>query len=356
MGSLPPRVSTETLERGAETYVSLQHLLGESPEAETFEKVLLGSLIDKLRAGIDIPNYPQFRDMNEMFLKLLRGHIKDGDVYISYGITAKPRASIPEVEVIKRNLSLILDEAEIDHLRIKLCVTGPYTLSFQFRHRDGRLMEELSAALSRILEASIFKVRRGETALLAVDEPTFGLLDDPLLDRGSEGRESLLRAWERLFTSASSRGLETILHLHDASDTLYLEADHLNIVESHVDDPLYRDERLIRRVAEADKMVKAAISRSDFDALIAEGLGLGSEETPSRIGAIWSEVREGKLEADRFLEDVELMRRRLRLIIERFGAENVPYAGPECGLKGFPNYGSALETLRRVSEASSKLD
>ena len=48
------------------------------------------------------------------------------------------------------------------------------------------------------------------------------------------------------------------------------------------------------------------------------------------------------------------MERRLRFIVERFGIENVPYAGPKCGLKGFPNYDSALEVLGRVSEAASK--
>ena len=356
VGSLPPRLSDETLGRGADAYSSLQHLLGGSPEAEAFEAEVIRGLVDKLRAGLDIPNYPQFRDMNQMFFKLMRGLSREGDIYISHGISMRPGASIPEVEVVKGNISLIVDEAGIDHLRLKLCVTGPYTLSLQFGYRDGRLMEELADALSAIVESSIFKVKRGETALLAVDEPAFGLLDDPLLDRGSEGRESLLRAWERLFASASSRGLETIIHLHDTSDTLYLEAEHLDIIESHVDDPLYRDEKMISRVLEADKRVKASISRSDFDALIAQRLNIpaGSEEAPHRIGEVWSEIRRGRLRAVDFLEDVKLMERRLRFIVERFGAENVPYAGPECGLKGFPDYDSALEVLRRVSEAASK--
>jgi len=314
----------------------------------------VGGLIDKLRAGLDIPNFPQFRDMNEMFLKLLRDLRREGETYFSHGISARPGSSIPEVEVIKRHISLILDEAGIDYLRLKLCVTGPYTLSLQFRYRDGELMEELAGALSDIVKASVFRVRRGETTLLAVDEPAFALLDDPLLDQGSEGRESLLRAWERLFASASSRGLETILHLHDTSDTLYLEDDHLDIVESHVDDPLYRDERMMSRVLEAGKRVKASISRSDFDALISQRLNIpvGSEEAPRRIGEIWSEMRRGRLRAVDFLEDVELMERRLRFIVERFGVENVPYAGSECGLKGFPDCDSALEVLRRISEVS----
>jgi len=41
---------------------------------------------------------------------------------------------------------------------------------------------------------------------------------------------------------------------------------------------------------------------------------------------------------------------RLRRAVERFG-ERVAYAGPECGLRGFPTYESALECLRRVARA-----
>jgi 5-methyltetrahydropteroyltriglutamate--homocysteine methyltransferase len=313
------------------------------------------AFIDKLRMGIDIPNYPQFRDMNRMFLELLRGYTKDGESYIAHGLSARRGTSIPEVEVIKRNLSGIADGVDLDHVRVKLCITGPYTLSLVFKNRNGSLLEELGEALSIIVKASIFKTRRGETALLAVDEPAFSLIDDPLLDRGSEARERLLKAWERLLWAASARGLETIMHLHNTSDSLYLSVEHLDIIESHVDDPIYRDETAIRTVLKAGKRVKASISRVDFDALIAEGLGLppNSIEAPYKIGTIWSQVKRGSIRAELFLEDVERMKRRLRGVLSRLGEENVPYAGPECGLRGFPSYKSALESLRRVSEATA---
>jgi len=44
------------------------------------------------------------------------------------------------------------------------------------------------------------------------------------------------------------------------------------------------------------------------------------------------------------------MKKRLKKIQETFGAERVPYAGPECGLGGFPSYGVAIEYLRRVTD------
>ena len=48
------------------------------------------------------------------------------------------------------------------------------------------------------------------------------------------------------------------------------------------------------------------------------------------------------------------MAKRLGVIIEEFGPENVPYAGPECGMGGWPAYEYAMEGLRRVSEAVAK--
>ena len=44
-----------------------------SESAKYFEKKVTESLLDKFEAGIDVPHYPQFRDMNEMFLEMIDG-------------------------------------------------------------------------------------------------------------------------------------------------------------------------------------------------------------------------------------------------------------------------------------------
>ena len=55
-----------------------------------------------------------------------------------------------------------------------------------------------------------------------------------------------------------------------------------------------------------------------------------------------------------FIEEAGLMAKRLGAIVEEFGPENVPYAGPECGMGGWPAYEHAMEGLRRTSEAVAK--
>jgi hypothetical protein len=93
-----------------------------------------------------------------------------------------------------------------------------------------------------------------------------------------------------------------------------------------------------------------------FDDLIearlkAEGFTGG---IPQKVGDVWTEIRQEKVDPTIFLEEADLMAKRLCAIVEEFGPENVPYAGPECGMGGWPSYEVAMEGLRRISEAVAK--
>jgi methionine synthase II (cobalamin-independent) len=204
--------------------------------------------------------------------------------------------------------------------------------------------------LSKIIEKSLFDKKHGSVALVSVDEPLFGLVDDPLIDRGAEGRESLLASWNAVMSNARSRGVETCIHLHSTSDDLFWDVESLRIVESHVDDPLYRMKTVGERLERGNKRLKASIARTDFDQLIRESLG--SKSTEEGVAEVWKEIAKGSVSPEVFLEGVDGMKKRLVDIVDRFGAESVVLAGPECGLRGFPTYESALECLRRVSEAT----
>ena len=111
-----------------------------------------------------------------------------------------------------------------------------------------------------------------------------------------------------------------------------------------------------RRLRETGKRLKASIAVTLFDDLIearlkAEGV---TREIQQKVGDIWTEIRHEKVDPTIFIEEAGLMAKRLDAIVEEFGAENVPYAGPECGMGGWPGYEYAMEGLRRVSEAVAK--
>ena len=354
VGSLPLKAEASKIWEGARRALTLLPMLGvaEGDAVKVFEEEVVGAFADKLRMGIGVPNYPQFRDMNEMFFELIRGIERGEAGYATLRTpSAKPGASIPEVDALRRNASRIRDIAGVDRVRVKACVTGPYTLASFFQAKSPRLFEDLGDALAAIVSRTIFSNRHGELALLCIDEPVLGFLNDPLLDYGSEGRESLRRAWDDVCLAAASRGLETSMHLHDTSDDLFWDVEHLGIVESHIGDPLYAQEATKRRLEEKDKRLKASIAVTLFDNLIEAHLRREGFEgdVQQRIGDVWTEIRRGSADPFEFIDEPALLMKRLRSVVERFGAERVPYAGPECGLGGWPTYDSAMECLRRVA-------
>ncbi len=357
VGSLPLRVEESVIWEGARKSGSLLSLVSGSDAADVFEREVVEGFVDKVNAGIDVPNFPQFRDMNEMYFELIRGIEKGPDGYTALeSPSAKPNAPVPEIDAIRKNASRIRDLTGLDRVRLKVCVTGPYTLASFFPAKNARLFEDLGVALADIVSKSLFDNRNGEVALICIDEPVLGFLNDPLLDYGSEGRETLIRSWDRICRAAVSKGAETSMHLHDISDDIFWAVENLQLAESHVGDPLYTLDSTKRRLEETGKRLKASISMTLFDDLIETRLKAdgATGEIQQKVGDVWTEIQHEKVDPMIFIEEAGLMAKRLGAIVEEFGPENVPYAGPECGMGGWPSYEVAMEGLRRISEAVAK--
>ena len=85
LGSLPFVGDFKKFLDSAKSYSQSAFPSPSSTPDNYFEKKIVQSFIHKLRAGIDIPNYPQFRDMNKTYFELIDGveKIKGGYVEIS---------------------------------------------------------------------------------------------------------------------------------------------------------------------------------------------------------------------------------------------------------------------------------
>jgi len=351
IGSMPATAEPRVIEAGAQRSGTLLPLLNVGVEEyKCFRDAVVSGYADKARVGVDVPNYPQFRDMNEMFFQLMRGIEKvEGGLMAVGSIRPVQGASIPEVDVIRRESVKARELSGREKLRIRVCVTGPYTLASFFGARTPGLYRTLGRALAGILDESLFRSRYAEVAHVCVDEPVLGFMNDPMLDFGSDGREALRAAWDDVCRTASSRGADTSMHLHNTSESLVWDVEHLDAVGSHVGDPMYTSESTRQLIEEKDKHVWAALGVTQFDSLIqmhhqAEGY---TGEMPEKIGETWTGIKRGAIDPYTFLEDQGTMEKRLAKIIEFFGAERVAYASPECGLNSFPSYGVALECLRR---------
>ena len=324
--------------------------------AEFFEKKVVENFLDKIGVNIDVPNYPQFRDMNTMFLSMMDGieTIDAGYLETKVPSVKAEKSHVPEIVAIEKN-SQMIQEKKGEAFEVRVCITGPYTLASFFPYKDARTFSRLGNVISQILENNLFSNKHGKTSLVSVDEPSFGLVDDPLIDFGSEGRENLLRAWESIFHKIKSKNAQSMIHLHSTTNELFWDVESLEIIDSHVDDPLQETKKTRELVESSDKFLKASITYNDFDKLILHRIVADSREklsefdTNEKVAEAWSDIKNGRVDPKFFLESVDTMKNRLVGVVDQFGVERILYAGPECGLKGYPTYESALECLRRVS-------
>jgi 5-methyltetrahydropteroyltriglutamate--homocysteine methyltransferase len=321
------------------------------PSMEKFKQSVVDSYVDKLKAGISIPAFPQFRDMNQMFLAGFEGVEKVGEGLMQTGIRLKLKPEftlLPEVAAIKEHSGKIKEQTE-QRFQLRICITGPYTLASFFPHRNYQIYREIERLLTKIVDQNTFSIKDGKVALLSIDEPLFGFIDDPLIDRTTAGREELLKAWETIAQKAETKHVQSCIHLHSTSDNLFWEPESINIIESHVDDPIYAMKATKERLESEDKFLKASIAKSDFDALIEDAIRTEADLT---VPEAWKGIIKSTMKAERFLESKEVMKKRLMKIINKYGVERVAMAGPECGLRGFPTYASAISCLRDVSEVT----
>jgi 5-methyltetrahydropteroyltriglutamate--homocysteine methyltransferase len=353
IGSLPAKKELKHIWLGADKANSLLPLLNiRNDEYQIFKEEVVSSFIDKLKANVDIPNYPQFRDMNQMFFRLMTGIEQTNTGLLAVkNIKAKYSFAIPETEVLKKESKRIKDESGVDYVLIKACITGPYTLASFFQVKTPSLFSELGHALSEIISNSLFKNKHAKIAHISIDEPTLGFMNDPLLDYGTDGRESLKKAWSEICNKANSQGVETSMHLHNTSENLFWEVENLNILASHVEDPLYSQEVTKEKLEETDKQLWAAISITQFDNLINNYYEAQNYEgnIPEKIASIWTDIRNGNIDPHKFLEKPALIKKRLKKIIDYFGSNRISISSPECGLNSFPNYNIAIECLKRTS-------
>ena len=345
VGSLPYTGELDKFAEGAD------HFVANISDASTklFEQTVVDAFLDKLKAGIVIPAFPQFRDMSEMFLTTFDGLEKIKDGYIETGnLTLKSGlGKLPEVAAIERNAGKIHTQTG-SSFQLRVCITGPYTLASFFPYRNSQTYKQLGQVLSEIVGKNVFATKKGKVALVSIDEPLFGMIDDPSIDRGTEGREELLAAWESMMSKARKSNVETCIHLHCTSDDLFWAIKSLRVIESHVNDPLYEIKATKQRLEMEDKLLKASIAITNFDRLIKEKLG--SNASDDSVADVWKNISKKTLNPETFLEDIGVMKKRLVRIVGQFGVERVVLAGAECGLRGFPTYASAVQCLRRVSE------
>uniref|UniRef100_A0A7C4W3M0 Methionine synthase n=1 Tax=Geoglobus ahangari TaxID=113653 RepID=A0A7C4W3M0_9EURY len=296
--------------------------INENLESKEYAEMVKRTFLMKINAGVELPNYPQFRNMNEMFLNLIKNPKYQEDPYL----IKKKFAKIREVEVLK--------EMKVDEIRA--CVTGPFELYYRefgpVIYDD--ILENLSKSVSRFIENLDDRVK-----CVSIDEPSLGV--NPELQ---PSKDQIELAFEKIKFKGDVQ-----IHLH--SPLFYpqlLEVKSIDVIGIEA----AKDEKALnfldREDLESyDKYVRIGIARSDIDGILAEYY------EKFKINA-W-ESSEEVLKAIDTIESPNVIEKRISRALKLF-EDRLRYIGPDCGLFSFPSQEHAVKLLENVKKAKSKYE
>ncbi len=283
-----------------------QECLENLESVEYFEKMVSDTFIDKINSGIDVPCYPQYRDMITQFTRFYEIH--EGyfasipeDLLTDQGYN--PRYTfIAEVEVLKKYSKEICERTGKERVDFKICITSPLDLSF-------RVPTEFLVSMAKNAIADSKYLR---TRIVTLDIPSFGYL--MVVDRTLESCRDFFDG-----VKATGKDVEAALHLHSGNHRDFLEIESLDILEIHSE--ILESPPILKKELESyDKFIQAGIAST-------------------------SNLQE--------LEPLGVLEGRAKRAADLFG-DRVRYLSSDCALKGLPSYEMALQTLRNVSRVAQE--
>ncbi|MDD2755900.1 MAG: methionine synthase [Methanothrix sp.] len=277
-------------------------------------------LAQKSRAGVEVPTYPQFRDMIRMFMDPIENPDYAQDPYL----IKKEHARIMELEAVHPGRD------------VRVCVTGPvelYISVFGATHYPD-ILNNLANSVARFFSASL---EAGKMSVASLDEPSLGLNSNIIFSE-----DEIVDALQ--IASAPCQGLDCEVHLHSP---LYAEVcahvPGISIVgiesASHPDYLQLIDKKVLE---ETDSYLRAGIARTDILSLSA----LLNEQLRVNLWQDMPRLEREILER----ESPPVMRKRLERAHAQFG-DRLRATGPDCGLGSWPSQDLACKLLANCAAA-----
>lgn len=263
-------------------------------------------LAEKISAGVEIPTYPQLRDMIRMFMD----PIKDPKMTESPFLIRREEAKIMELEAVPPGQ------------KVRVCVTGPVELYISAFGATGYtdILYTLAESVSRFLE---WAKEEGKMAIASLDEPSLGLNSNIIFSE-----EEIQEALE--IASRPCQGMHCEVHLHSP---LYAELcahvsgiDILGVESAAHPDYLKLIEREV--LEDTGTYLRAGIARTDIFSLSAQ---LNDRYKVN----LWEDLPRLEREITS-LESPLIMKSRLDQAYAQFG-DRLIATGPDCGLGPWPS-------------------
>jgi len=297
------------------------------------QDLLKSTMQQKIDAGVDIPTYPQFRDMNQMFLEL----INDESAQEEPLIVKKETARIMELSALE-DVGAHYFKNTGNKLNIRICVTGPLELYLnQFggtAYKD--VLNAFATSIDRFIANSIDNAKQFRIATISIDEPSIGI-NPQIMFSDNDIIEALTIATK----TSGLHKIDTEIHLHSPLHyKLICRVSSIGIigVESAAN-PSYLDLIDKKDLVDHDKFLRVGVSRTDIfgmAAVLNEKYGTNVWKEPARLEEIITEM-----------ETPGTISKRLHKAYSLFG-DRIKYAGPDCGLGSWPSQELAFKLLKNT--------
>lgn len=303
-------------------------------EDEKLFTVINDAFQQKIDAGVQVPTYPQYQDMNEQFLKVIRDEsCCDGPFEVKLEC-----ARIEELDAVE-SVAKAYREKFGETLKVRICVTGPTELYLkEFGGTNYTDIHSLFAkSVNKFVRNSMKSAKNFKIATVSIDEPSIGLNPELAFDN-----DQIISALTDCSKAASKWGADVEIHLHSALYyNLACETPTINVIGMEsAGTPSYMDLVDKKVLEDTDSFLRVGIARTDIYTLA----GTLNEKYNTNV---WKE-QEYLPEIVTELETPQVITKRLRIAYRRFG-DLIKYVGPDCGLGSWPNQRIAFMLLSNVA-------
>lgn len=267
---------------------------------------------------VELPNYPQFRDMISMFMNLIKNPEFQDEPYL----ISKKYAIIPELEYVER----------LEAKSVRVCITGAFEL--YYNEFGGVIYEDILLNLAESVARFAKNACKYENVkCISLDEPSLGIATD--LQPSDE-------VIGDVFNTVDVK-VDVQIHLHQPTfyeKILETSVDVIGVeCASKPENMDFLDKELIDS---HEKKLRIGIARTDIDNVIAEFNAKHNVNAWKNDELIVKAVDE--------IESPEVILKRIENAYNKFN-DLIAYVGPDCGLFSFPNQESAIQLLKNVKVA-----
>ncbi|KXS42971.1 methionine synthase [Methanolobus zinderi] len=294
------------------------------------------AFMKKVEAGVEVPTYPQYQDMNEQFLSIIR----DPDCSEEPFKVKLNDARIIELEAIEF-VAKAYKEEHGEKLDVRVCVTGPLELYLKdFGGTEyADILNLLAESVDRFVKNSLSSAKNFNIKTVSIDEPSIGINPQVMFSDSD-----LIKGMDTACSSAKKAGCDVEVHLHSPLHyKLACQADNINVigVESAAT-PSYLDLIDKKELEDSDSYMRVGIARTDVFNLVA----VLNEKYNTNVWKDRTHMEEIVTE----METSQVIKQRLEKAYSMFD-DRIKYAGPDCGLGSWPSQDMAAQLLKNVASA-----